>query len=287
MENVELFACLDIDNPMVAWEVAVGRIKSYCDRNPDNIGLSVSQYSMLRSLSINGAGSKIKHEFNLEVYRQKKFSDNVSRLSGVYFFESEAIAHQALDRWGMSHKKQYISKVNFSAEKLTRYDSEWITAHMKGEHSDWYEGYLSGETLGVRPLTEIVASGIGLVRNNQLREQAYKRILERWPTSTPLLALATAAFCEAGIEDVALLRPFLMLRDGELYGQHIVYMKSLEVHQKEIGEAVLRLKREGTLPRVVMPDDKEAFFSLPDFKEYSFKLSMPEAASVYRSMHEY
>lgn len=286
MENIELFAYLDIDNPMVAWEVAIGRIKSYCDKNPENIGLSVWQYNMLRKLSQDGVGNRIKHEFALEAYRQKHYAEKVSRLNGVYFFESEAIARLALDRWGMPQKKKYISKVNFSAERLTRYDSEWITAHISGDNSDWYEGYLSGETLGVAPLTEIIASGIGIVDNQSLRKQAYKKIMESWPTSTPLLGIAIAALWEAGIEDVAFLRPFLMLKDGELIGQHIVYIEPLETRGKEIGEAVLRLKQKGLFPPVVEPEDAEAFSTVPDFGDYKFKLTLPNAASVYASMHE-
>jgi hypothetical protein len=32
-ENLELWAYLNIDNPVVAWEIAIGRIRSACDIN--------------------------------------------------------------------------------------------------------------------------------------------------------------------------------------------------------------------------------------------------------------
>lgn len=286
MKNIELYAYLNIDNPMVAWEVAIGRIKSYCDRNPENIGLSVWQYSTLRNMSLNGLNNNIRNEFGLEICRQRNYAEKVSRLNGVYFFESEAIARQALERWGLTRYQDYISKVDFSATQLTRYDSEWITAYMRGENSDWYEGYLSGETLGVSPLTEIIASGIGIVANNQLRVRAYQKIVERWPTATPLLFLAIAAFCEAGIEDAALLRPFLSLQDGELYGQYIIYMQSFDERQVDIGEAAVRLRQRGYNPPIILPGG-DGFFSVPDSTEYAFRISLPDATSIYNSMHEY
>lgn len=287
MQNVELYAYLNIDNPMVAWEVAIGRIKSSCDRNPDNIGLSVWQYNMLKQLSLSGAGNRINNELNLEIYRQRHHADKVSRLNGVYFFESEAIAHQALERWNLARYKKYISKVIFSANRMTCYDSEWITTYMDGDDSGWYEGYLSGETLGVKPLTEILASGIGTVENKLLREQAYRNIMEKWPTSTPLLYFAIAGFCEAGIEDVALVRPFLSLQGGELHGEHIIYMESLELRQKEVAEAAQRLKERGISLPIILAEGEDAFFNLPDMREHSFRLSIPEATSVYKSMHEF
>lgn len=287
MENIEFYAYLDIDKPMVAWEVAIGRIKSYCDRNPDNIGLSVWQYNMLRRLSEGGGSNRINHEFGLEAYRKANYSEKVSRLNGVYFFESEAMAFKALDRWGMSQKKKYVSRVNFSAEQLSKYDSEWITTYMEGECCDWYKGYLSGETLGAAPLTEVIASGIGIVNNRLLREQAYKKIMERWPTSTPLLSMAIAAFYEAGIEDVALVRPFLNLRDGALFGHHIIYVESLGAHQEEIGNAWVRLKQQGMLPPIIYPEGEDVFFTVPDLGEHEFKLPLSEAAFIYGTLHEF
>ncbi len=287
MGNFEFYAYLDIENPMVAWEVAIGRIKSYCDRNPENIGLSVWQYNLLRQISKNGIVNKITHEFNLEARRRKYYASKVSRLNGVYFFESESMAHQALDRWGLSKKKKYISKVNFSADNLTRYDSEWITAFGNSGASDWYEGYLSGETLGVKPLIEVIASGIGMVCSIPLRQQAYKIIYDKWPTSTPLLASAVAGFRDVGIEDVALIRPFLKLENGKLCGEHIIYMESLRLRQVEVYEAMVRLKRNNTLPAIAFDSIERGLMTLPDFSALRFELSIPDAASTFSSIHDF
>lgn len=286
MQNIELYAYLNIDNPIVAWEVAIGRIKSNCDRNPENIGVSIWQYSLLRYMSLNGLNNNIRNEFGLELCRQRNYAEKVSRITGVYFFESEAIARQALERWGLMRYQNYISKVYFSATQLTRYDSEWITSYISGESSDWYEGYLSGETLGVSPLTEIIASGIGSVANNKLRVQAYQKIIERWPTATPILFHAMAAFCEAGIEDAALLIPFLSLQDGDLYGEYLIYMQSFYERQVDIGEAADRLRQRGFNTPIILPDG-DVFSTLPDSTEYSFKVALPDAASIYNSIHNY
>ena len=49
MQNVTLYAYLDISNPMVEWEVAIGRIKSSCDPLGDPFGVSLWFYNNLKN----------------------------------------------------------------------------------------------------------------------------------------------------------------------------------------------------------------------------------------------
>lgn len=276
-QNLELFAYFNIDIPMVAWEVAIGRVKSACDGAGD--GLSLWQFNNLKALSDKGESPHVVDEFRLEMFRQEHMPGSVSRLKGVYFFESANMACRALDRWGLSRHKKYISPVNFSANKVSRYDSEWITAYKGKGERNWFGPYLSGETLGVASLVEVLASGIGVVVSRALRIEAYKRILSQWPTSTPLLYCAICAFCEAGIEDAALVRPFLLSSGGDIRGEFLIYMESMRLRQDEIAQAVRVCEKTGLylyLP-VVKPDGDEANFSLPDFSDGEFVLKALDA----------
>lgn len=286
MQNLKLFAYFNIDIPMVAWEVAIGRVKSICDNNPENFGISLWQFNHLKKLSLLGESQSILDEFRLEAFRQKFMPDKVSRLQGVYFFESEEIALIALERWGLSRYKKYLSQVNFSANSVSRYDSEWITSFKGTGETDWFADYLAGKTRGVAPLTEVLASGIGIVMNKELRAQAYQRILKEWPTSTPLLYFAIAGFCEANIEDVALTKPALVGQDGAVVGSYFIYMESLRRRQAEIAEAVKRCREAGMELPIVLPDSEEMIFSVPDLRSQGFTLQIPEAQREFGLIHQ-
>lgn len=285
-ENIILYAYLNIDIPMVAWEVAIGRVKSICDNNPDGFGVSLWQFNNLKKLSSSGHSQLIIDEFRLEAYRQQSMPEKVSRLQGVYFFETEEMAFLALDRWGLGKYKNYVSQVNFSANSISRYDSEWITSYRGTGETDWFPEYLSGTTLGVAPLTEVLASGIGLVMNHDLRVQAYKKIIDRWPTSTPLLYFAIAGFCESNIEDVALVRPTLLHQGNGVAGSYMIYMESLRLRQAEIAEAVTRCVERGMELPVVRPNSPDAVFSVPDLRAEGFTLGIPNAEREFGSIHQ-
>ena len=145
--NIKLYAYLNIEHPMVAWEVAIGRIKSICGRNEEKFGISLWQYSLFKKYVQQGDYIKLKNELKLERTRQKLFNNKVSRLEGLYFFESERMAHIALDRWGIPNKKKYISEIDFTPNAITKVDSEWITSYLLEDDETWMKHYWTGETL--------------------------------------------------------------------------------------------------------------------------------------------
>src|SRR6266404_4589190 len=179
------FKCLDIDNPMVAWEVAIGRIAS-ANENEAGFGVSPWAYSHLREYANSQRVRRFADELELERVRLSYYPNQVSRLRGVFFFESKFEAEAALDRWGMATKKQYISAVTFYPSTLSKLDSEWITFNLgSSTQTNWMKSYWSGETSGIKPLTEILAMGTGEVQDKSLRIRAYQRIYKLWPTATP------------------------------------------------------------------------------------------------------
>jgi len=282
-----LYAYLNIMNPMVAWEVAIGRIKSSCDISPNSFGTSIWAYSLLRKLALQGMDKRFNNELRLESVRQRLPRRTVSRLSGVYFFDSEADALAAVQRWGIPSRAQFISPVDFYPNMLTRVDSEWITSYIQSDETDWMEHYWNGETLGEKPLTEVLASGIGQILNIELRQRAIEQIYKKWPTSTPLLSMACCGFADAQIEEIAIIRPVISYDNGSIKGTHYIYIGDLDSQQERLLRALNNCKARGEVLPMVVPDDGETFFKIPDFSHLDFELKFKAASDTLADVHTF
>lgn len=280
-QNITLYAYLNIEHPVVAWEVAIGRIKSSCDSKDDEFGVSFWHYSLLKTYSEQGLSRKFINELKLEKIRQKECPEQISRLKGAYFFENLDLAHTALERWGMPQRKKYISAVSFSANHLSKLDSEWITHYLNSENDNWMTSYWKGETHGEQPLYEILASGIGIVQNKALRIQAYKNIINAAPDSTPLLAMSSCAFIIKKIETIGLSMPALVSDNGYIKGAYYIYIDDLKKHEAEIIEAVSTCKDRDELPPALLPEQSNVFFKLPDTRYLHFVLKNKEAHEIF------
>lgn len=285
-KNLKLFAYLNIEHPMVAWEVAVGRMKSSCDNNDKNFGISLWQYNLLKKYSKSGECKKLINELKLEHIRQNSFPDRISRLRGLYFFKSEDDANAGLDRWGIPHRKKYISEVCFSASSITQVDSEWITWNLLSENTDWMEKYWAGEVYGETPLYEILGSGIGVVQNMELRTQAYKNILDMWPASTPLLAAACCAFRHKQMEEVAIVKPSLIRESDRIVGSYYINMNEFNNRESDIIAAFELCKQHEEVPPMVSSENPDIFFSIPDLVAENFEFKSTEAQSLYDNVHK-
>lgn len=283
MKTVTLFAYLDIERPMVAWETAIGRIQSAGQHSPSGFGVSLWMLSRLHDLSVNGTTPAILGEFRLEALRAARYPDKVSRLQGVYFFESREDALAAIDRWRLPTRcREYISAVEFSATSLTKVDSEWITWNLSASASErWMGEYWSGEVAGVKPLTEVLAIGEGVILDKQLRIEAYRRIYDLWPDSTPLLAAACCAFANGGLPNVALVKPGILHDENVLTGNYFIYMDEFDEHESEVVAAVRECKASGTMPPVLMPEDQGTIFRLPDLAAQTFTVSGASLSAAF------
>lgn len=286
MDGQNLFAYLNIDHPMVAWEVAIGRLQSMGEITGEKFGISLWAYSMLQTHVRGKHPMRFLNELRLEHVRMLRYPHCVSRLHGMYFFKSEDDAQAAVSRWGISGKEKYISAVQFSPSAMTEVDSEWITCNLGSCNSSaWMESYWSGATAGIRPLTEVLVMGQGVVLNKELRIEAYKRIYELWPTSTPLLAAACCAFDRCQLNDVAVVKPGLLSNGSSIMGSYYIYMKQFDENQEAIVAAVTDCKKSGDCPPVIMPSDQSKIFTLPDLKSFSFEIKDPESVTEFTSVH--
>jgi hypothetical protein len=286
MQGQRLFAYLNIDHPMVAWEVAIGRLQSVGEITGERFGISLWAYSMLHSYVQGRQPKRFADELRLETIRMRRHPHCVSRLHGMYFFKSAEDAQSAVNRWGIQHQGKYISTVQFFPSALTEVDSEWITSNLgSSDSSTWMDSYWSGATAGMRPLTEILATGQGVVLNKDLRIEAYKRIYNLWPTSTPLLAAACCAFDRCQLNDVAVVKPGLLSKGSSIMGSYYIYMKQFDENQDAIVAAVADCKKSGDCPPIIMPSDQSKIFTLPDLRSLSFEIKDPESLTEFTSIH--
>lgn len=285
---MKLFAFLNINDPIVAWEVAIGRIFSNNSITYQNLGISFFFRNRLKQLSISGPNQHIINEFNIERHRQKYYPSNVSRLEGVYFFETEAMAHLAIDRWNFPPQMhEFISEVTFSGDRYSYYDSEWITHLMNSNDQDWYENYLAGKTYGDKPLTEIITEGFGIILNDKLRQKAILKVIDLFPTSSLLLAVGMAAAYKLNIWDASLSKSFMYIEDNEIIIDYFIKMDTFEKNQIEIGEALVECYKEKIIPFPIILCNDLASFSLLDLRKEKFSLKIPEVNELFSIIHNY
>ncbi|WP_158116602.1 hypothetical protein [Vibrio cincinnatiensis] len=284
--NKVLYAYVNIEHPMVAWEVAIGRIKSICDGQDSNFGVSLWFYSLIQKYIQSPNSKRVVNEFKLEKIRQLHFPNQVSRLRGVYFFESREMANVALDRWGLSHHKKYVTEIYFSGNNYSYVDSEWITDYLDSEDEEWMHKYWRGETLGVKPLTEVLASGIGIIQDNELRTKAYEKIISQWPTTSILLNACIAGFAERKMEQIGQAIPAIVNESGILKGNYYINMNDFDSRENEIVEALREARSKGMNLAWIAPDDPTKIFSLCDWSHLNFELVNSDAVATFDRVHE-
>ncbi|HHX7277451.1 TPA: hypothetical protein ACVHP4_003040 [Yersinia enterocolitica] len=287
-ENRKLYAYLNIDNPMVAWEVAIGRIQSICDKQ--EFGVSVWFYNLVKGFVETNNNVKITNEFKLELTRMKMYPEKVSRLQGVYFFESREMAEIAVERWGIPGRKKYITEVDFLGNNYTEVDSEWITTYLGSDprqNPSWMERYWKGETLGVKPLIEVLASGIGIVRDQAIRCEAYWKIIDAWPTTSILLNGCIGGFNKKGLEQIGRSIPTIFVEKGEMLGKHYINMNDFKYHVKEIFESLDEMEAEGIKLPFIRPNNEESVFSVPDLRHLSFSSNDKAISALLTEIHEH
>ena len=173
-------AYVNIHDPLVAWEAAIGRYCSADDLERDQVfSLSLRQFALFRHYaSIGQSTSQIRNGLQLEAVRTQRYTHLPSRLRGVFVFENLEDAHAAAKRWDGGHfDPSFLSEIEMAPSRSARLDSEWITFNLATENDrSWMDRYWRGEVYGTKPLTEVICSGVGAILNKELRERAYRKI---------------------------------------------------------------------------------------------------------------
>jgi hypothetical protein len=268
-----LWAYLDISHAMVAWSAYLGRLDSvHHNVTPDFHPISLRHATLLEEMD-QGVTERLTAELRLEAVRAAEFSSQVSRLTGLYFFEDEATARRAAGRWavpGSHFEEDFLTEVGFSALQYTRVDSEWITSEFRDPDPDWMRAYWRGVPNGSQPIWEVLAEGAGLLWGTEVRRRAWDRCSAMFPDSLLLLDVCRISQ-ELGEFNFGRTVPIVMRADaGQLRLDYIIDFRDAHNEQMLNGLRDYRGPRNashpvGEEPKLVVPDLKpfRKTFTLP------------------------
>jgi hypothetical protein len=288
MEQRKLYAYLNIDNPIVAWEVAIGRIESICHGN--KFGVSIWFYNLVRGYLSSNRQEKLQNELALEKVRADNFSNQVPRLTGIYLFNTREMAETAIDRWGLnSSLKNNIAEIDFHGECYTEVDSEWITDFLGTpleKNAAWMQSYWSGETRGENPLTEVLASGIGYIKDKRIQSMAIRKLYDMWATSSLMFNAAIAGFATGKMDQICRVKPAILREDdGSLSGSIFIDMNDFNNNQLEIASALKQMYDDGYEPPIVIPSNPDAACTLPDLRNMFFSTNDEVTKNLFDLIH--
>ncbi|MES0267188.1 hypothetical protein [Citrobacter sedlakii] len=289
MEKRKLYAYLDINNPIVAWEVAIGRIQSICHES--KFGVSIWFYKSVKAFIENNLTTRLQNELALEKVRQTQFPNKVSRLTGVYLFNTKEIAEQAIDRWGVNPKlKEFIAEIDFYGVNFTEVDSEWISDFMDTpveQNAQWMSNYWASEPRWQTPLTEVIASGFGVITDQNIRIKAYEKLYELWPTSSVLFCAAMAGFSTGEMNQICRVKPAIIQEeDGSISGQIFINMEDFHKKQKRIIQALEESRKHGFTPQFVIPEGPDGLTKIPDLSHLRFSTNDKVTETLFKLIHE-
>ena len=283
--STELYACINIADPMVAWETAVGRFSSGVSKTPDGFGISLWTHKMLSGYGPRGPSKRVLRELRLERVRQRTAPSSVARLDGLYLFQSETDARRAIERWEWSADTHRLSSVHFWPSSTSIYDSEWITEDILGDDESWMPRYWRGEARGADPILEVLARGVGMIDNNDLRREAYERMSRGNPLSSKLLAFSAAAFWY-GCDTAGQVKPGVLITKDGIASQYAIYMKDFETGSGLDMEAALRMcEADGAVFPYDGICDELSTITVPDFRGCNVEISNPVLRDVALAIH--
>ena len=281
-EPESYFALFNLTNPLALWEIAIGRVSSHVGADASGFGMSAWAYKLLAGVAANGVSQRYLDEMTLELNRRTVAPDAVPRLDCVYLLPDLATAQRAVGRWGWTHLT--ISEVQFWPTKETSVDSEWITTRLGSGTTDWFSAYWSGAACNQQPITELLANGVGLVIDNELRSTAYHRVLKEFPGAARILAASAAGFW-CGYDTVGQVKYGAVQSSEGLQVGAYLYMADFESTDTFDREAVNRQCEEDGVSFGPGDDfDEEADLVIPDLRPWAFTLNIPGIAEPLASV---
>jgi hypothetical protein len=216
---MRVFAFLDLDHPPVAWAVMRGMMVS-ADQALQ-LGYPGFISFMLAGMIRCQNNPRIFNESILERSRKEKFPRSVSRIKGMYFFQTKAEAKAIIGdkEWPPYFIENKLLELELTlAKESTLVDANWIThapRHCDGrialEQSNWIERYWNGEAFNDQPIWELIANGVAVVLDEEVRRKNFDYIKQTFPEShIPILMARLAS--ETGSFG-GLVTPYLLRRD--------------------------------------------------------------------------
>lgn len=195
--NFEGFMYLDVENPLIAWNVYRGVLVSQTEIQ-NGVGSTSSPLSMtMANIFLNRHSDRLHFEMEIEKIRELAFNNCVSRLTCLFVFDEPDSALRAVEdeQWGGHIQSKFLTDVGVSSSAASRLDGNWIS-WMLGKHSkkepDWRDGilpYWRGDTCPhfSKPIWEVLVHGSVTIWGTGLRSEAYQTTKSYSPMSVSLL----------------------------------------------------------------------------------------------------
>lgn len=265
-----VYAYIDIDHLAVAWGAYRGVLVS-AHAEPISTGCPVSM--MMAGLASSLDAARLNNELQIELIRQRSFPERPSRLSAMYFFESEVDAQQ-VGNWGGHFVPENLAELElYPTEEPSRHDSNWITyAELTPtglvDSLDWIYSYWRGEALASRaPVWELLAHGRAVVCGTSLRKRAYDIIKGRQPLALSILEVSRLAAIEGS--DLGQTKAFLANNsDGTACISY--YLDMRDANNPTLLSRLAQHHGPKNFQDLAVGGDK---FLVPDLNEYSCTLS--------------
>jgi hypothetical protein len=215
--GIPVFAYLAIDCPPVAWAAMRGMLVSAGEVPGPSESFTSFMFAGLVQSQNN---IRLSNEVLTEHVRATRFGHRISRLRGMYFFESRELARRACEQnWGGHFVEENLVELQlYPKGATTRVDANWITNPPPS--LDWVDRYWLGESMGEAPVWELIADGIAVIKEARTREKAYAVVQKTFPRSWVFAEMARLAG-EVG-SDGGLIAPFLQrLSEGKYRLQYL------------------------------------------------------------------
>lgn len=278
----DVFAFLDTDNPVVAWAVQRGVLVSSGFASPEK---TVGFASMMlgRMIAYQNA-ARLFNEMVIEQVRDQRFSHQISRLKGMYFFASRDEAERRIGdrRWpGFFRQSNLVELRLWSFSSPTVVDADWITHaplsdgyKLDTNDLSWIERYWNGEPRGSAPTWEVIAEGVAVILDEGLRRRCYDFTRESFPgAEIPLLMSRLAS--EAGTLG-GVIAPFLLRTGPDVISLRYV-MRDAEFHNQQVIERMAEHPDSGHLWQLMRENET---WKMPDFREWGGEFQLPQAANL-------
>lgn len=188
---------LDHDNPPVQWNIVRGLFSTPSTLEETEKRGAISMF--MASRFSNSTAEHLKSELSIETIRLQHYSENVSRLAGIFVFDDLESLEELWNNnhWGVHFQDEYLADVGVTAYKSSRLDSNWV-AEMIGHSGELLNGwesaahnYWSGKSHpNKKPVWERIIDGHVAVWSMDSKAKALENIEAVWPQSLNILRYA-------------------------------------------------------------------------------------------------
>ncbi|WP_397409009.1 hypothetical protein [Polaromonas sp.] len=197
--NFEGFMYIDVENPLVAWNVYRGVLVSQKLVQLSTGDTPTQAFSMnVAKIFMDRDWSRLTFEYELEAVRASEFSACVSRLHCIFVFSDadSALAAARDASWGGHINEEFLTDVGVSAApSYTRVDANWVSWMLQAQQRgdvEWRDGirlYWSGHACPhfPQPIWEVLLDGAVTIWGTALRQRAYEVTKQRSPASVCML----------------------------------------------------------------------------------------------------